>query len=112
MKQKIQQSTEMETKFVCFLELIGVGYKAITELGGKKLVLKIGYSHDIEVLTPPGIRVFCLGRSTLICCTGVDFQMVSQFAAKMKKLKPPEVYKGKGIRFRDEIIVQKQGKKK
>lgn len=103
---------DMETKFVCFLELNGVGYKAISELEGKKLTLKVGYSHDVEIFTPPGIRVFCLGRSTLICCTGIDFQGLSQFAAKIKKFKPPEAYKGKGIRFRDEIIIQKQGKKK
>ena len=103
---------DMETKFVCFLELIGVGYKAITDPEGKKLILKVGFSHDVEMFAPRGIRVFCLGRSTLICCTGIDFQILTQFAAKIRRCKPPEVYKGKGIRIRDEIIIQKQGKKK
>jgi large subunit ribosomal protein L6 len=102
----------METKFFCFLDIIGVGYKAITDVEGRKLILKIGFSHDIELEAPPGARVFCPGRSTLICCTGTTLQAVNQFAAKIKSYKPPEVYKGKGLRYRNEIIFQKQGKKK
>lgn len=102
----------MEVKFFCFLEIIGVGYKAFTDIQGQKLTLKIGFSHDIEIQAPAGVRVFCPGRSTLICCTGLNYQTVSQFAAKIKSYKPPEIYKGKGIRYRNEIIIQKQGKKK
>lgn len=102
----------METQFVCSLEIVGVGYKAMTDAEGKKLTLKIGFSHDIEIFVPKGIRVFCLGRSTLICCTGVNYQQLSQFAARIRRYKPPEVYKGKGIRYRNEMRIQKQGKKK
>jgi len=95
-----------------FLEIIGVGYKAFTDAEGRKLTLKVGCSHDIVLHAPLGTRVFCPGRSTLICCTGASTQSVNQFAAKIKKCKPPEIYKGKGIRYRNEIIIQKQGKKK
>jgi large subunit ribosomal protein L6 len=102
----------MEAKYVCFLEIIGVGYKAITNAQGRKLTLKIGFSHDIELIAPEGARVYCPGRSTLICCTGINYQAVKQFAATIKRCKPPEIYKGKGIRYRNEVIVQKQGKKK
>ena len=102
----------MEAKFVCFLEIIGVGYKAFTDAEGRKLTLRVGFSHDIELHAPKGARVFCPGRSTLICCTGCRRQAVSQFAARIKRCKPPEIYKGKGIRYRNEIIIQKQGKKK
>ena len=101
----------MKAKFFCFLEIVGVGYKAITDAEGRKLTLKVGYSHDIEIQAPPGARVFCPGRSTLICCTGLNYQAVSQFAARIKSYKPPEIYKGKGIRYRNEIILQKQGPK-
>ena len=102
----------MEAKFVCFLEIIGVGYKAFTDAEGRKLTLRVGFSHDIELQAPLGARVFCPGRSTLICCTGASAQAVNQFAARIKRCKPPEIYKGKGIRYRNEIIIQKQGKKK
>jgi large subunit ribosomal protein L6 len=102
----------METKYVYILELVGVGYKAISDSSGRKLTLKLGFSHDIELKVPVGVRVFCPGRSTLICCTGMNRQVISQFAAKIRSCKPPEVYKGKGIRYRNEIIFQKEGKKK
>jgi large subunit ribosomal protein L6 len=102
----------MEAQFFCFLEIVGVGYKAITDLEGRKLTLKVGFSHDIELEAPPGGRVFCPGRSTLICCTGTSAQAVSQFAARIKSYKPPEIYKGKGIRYRNTQPRQKQGKKK
>lgn len=102
----------MEAKYVCFLEIIGVGYKASTDTYGTLLTLKLGFSHDIRIKAPPSVRVFCPGRPTLICCTGSDLKTVTQFAAIVKRCKPPEIYKGKGIRYRNEIIIQKQGKKK
>lgn len=102
----------METKHVYILEMVGVGYKAISDNDGSKLTLKLGFSHDIELEVPLGGRVFCPGRSTLIYCTGMNRQTISQFAAKIRSCKPPEVYKGKGIRYRNEIILHKQGKKK
>jgi large subunit ribosomal protein L6 len=102
----------MEAKFVCFLEIIGVGYKASTNAHGTSLTLKLGFSHDITLKVPPSVRVFCPGRPTLICCTGSDVKTLTQFAAIVRSCRPPEIYKGKGIRYRNEIILQKQGKKK
>jgi large subunit ribosomal protein L6 len=102
----------MEAKFFCFLEIVGVGFKAIVDNEGRKLTLKLGFSHDIELLVPKGMRVFCPGRSSVLCCVGTNFEKVSQFAATIKKCKPPEIYKGKGISYRNELIILKQGKKK
>jgi len=93
---------------VCFLEIIGVGYKATTDEQGH-LCLKLGFSHDVLLKVPPGVRVFCL-KPTIICCTGTHLTNVTQFAASVKRCKPPEVYKGKGIRYRNELIRQKPGK--
>nr|YP_009755728.1 ribosomal protein L6 [Roya anglica]QIQ22967.1 ribosomal protein L6 [Roya anglica] len=97
--------------YVCFLELIGVGYKASSDIDGISLTLKLGFSHDITLKAFPSTRVYCL-KPTLICCAGTNYLKVTSFAAKIKKYKPPEIYKGKGIRYRNEIIVYKQGKKK
>jgi large subunit ribosomal protein L6 len=102
----------MEAKFFCFLEIVGVGFKAIADTEGRKLILKIGFSHDIELQAPKGVRVFCPGRSSVICCVGTNLETLSQFAATVKRCKPPEIYKGKGIRYRNEIIIRKEGKKK
>ena len=104
-------SSLSRAKFMCFLEIVGVGYKANTNLEGTVLYLKLGLSHDIKLAIPPSIRVFCL-KPTRICCVSLNLQNVTQFATIIKNFKPPEVYKGKGIRYRNEIIVQKQGKKK
>jgi large subunit ribosomal protein L6 len=101
----------MEAKFFCFLEIIGVGYKANTNAQGSILYLKLGFSHEIQLQVIPSVRVFCL-KPNLICCTGMDHQKVTQFAAIVKRCKPPEVYKGRGIQYRNEIIQKKQGKKK
>nr|YP_006073005.1 ribosomal protein L6 [Nitella hyalina]AEH42824.1 ribosomal protein L6 [Nitella hyalina] len=101
----------METKYFCFLEIVGVGYKASTNPQSSILILKLGFSHDIKLQAPPSVRVFCL-KPTLICCTGIDLLSVTQFAARIKGCKPPEVYKGKGLRYRNEIILKKEGKKK
>lgn len=101
----------MQAKYIRYLEIIGVGYKATTDANGTFLYLKLGLSHDIKLRVPASARVFCL-KPTLICCTGTDANIVTQFAATIRSYKPPEVYKGKGIRYRNETIVQKQGKKK
>ncbi len=101
----------MQALYVCYLDIIGVGYKANTNEKGTFLNLKLGFSHDVTLQVPPCIRVFCL-KPTLICCTGTNVQNVTQFAALIKSCKPPEVYKGKGIRYRNENIVRKVGKKK
>nr|YP_010881045.1 ribosomal protein L6 [Apopellia endiviifolia]WIA66178.1 ribosomal protein L6 [Apopellia endiviifolia]WIA66219.1 ribosomal protein L6 [Apopellia endiviifolia]WIA66424.1 ribosomal protein L6 [Apopellia endiviifolia]WIA66465.1 ribosomal protein L6 [Apopellia endiviifolia]WIA66506.1 ribosomal protein L6 [Apopellia endiviifolia] len=99
----------MEAKFFCFLEIIGVGYKASTNAQGSISYSKLGFSHEIR-LQVTSVRVFC-SKPTPICCTGMDHQKVTQFAAIVKSCKPPEVYKGRGIQYRNEIIHKKQGKK-
>ncbi|KAL5139285.1 Pullulanase 1, chloroplastic [Glycine soja] len=100
----------MEAKFFRFLKIVGVGYKARAEAAGRLLYLKLGYSHEVELAVPPAVRVFCF-KNNVICCTGIDKQRVHQFAATVRTCKPPEVYKGKGIMYVDEVIKKKQGKK-
>ncbi|KAB1212227.1 60S ribosomal protein L6, mitochondrial [Morella rubra] len=100
----------MEAKFFRFLKIVGVGYKARAEAEGRLLFLKLGYSHEVELTVPPAVRVFCF-KNNVVCCTGIDKQRVHQFAAAVRSCKPPEVYKGKGIMYVDEVIKKKQGKK-
>jgi len=90
------------------LQLVGVGYRAIMQ--GKNLVLNVGYSHPVEIEPPPGI-VFEVGdRAQQIFISGIDKQSVGQVAADIRKVRPPEPYKGKGIRYKDEYIRRKAGK--
>ncbi|KAI3822428.1 hypothetical protein L1987_10018 [Smallanthus sonchifolius] len=100
----------MEAQFFRFLKIVGVGFKARAESEGRLLFLKLGYSHEVELTVPPAVRVFCF-KPNVICCTGIDKQRVHQFAAAVRGCKPPEVYKGKGIMYVDEVIKKKQGKK-
>ena len=100
----------MEAKFFRFLKIVGVGYKARAEAEGRLLFLKLGYSHEVELTVPPAVRVFCF-KNNVICCTGIEKHRVHQFAAAVRSCKPPEVYKGKGIMYVDEVIKKKQGKK-
>uniref|UniRef100_A0A0D6R176 Large ribosomal subunit protein uL6 alpha-beta domain-containing protein n=1 Tax=Araucaria cunninghamii TaxID=56994 RepID=A0A0D6R176_ARACU len=100
----------MESKVFRFLKVVGVGFKARAEEEGRKLFLKLGYSHEVELDVPPSVRAFCF-KPNIICCTGLDLQKVTQFAATVRACKPPEVYKGKGILYLDEIVQKKQGKK-
>ncbi|KAF9612949.1 hypothetical protein IFM89_004652 [Coptis chinensis] len=74
------------------------------------LYLKLGYNHEVELSVPPAVCVFCF-KPNIVCCTGTDKQRVHQFAATVHNCKPPEVYKGKGIMYVDEVIKKKQGKK-
>ncbi|GAV70259.1 Ribosomal_L6 domain-containing protein [Cephalotus follicularis] len=99
----------MEAKFFRFLKIVGVGYKARAEVEGSLLYLKLGYSHEVELTVPHAVRVFCFNNN--LCFTGMDKQRVHQFAATVRGSKPPEVYKGKGIMYMDEVIKKKQGKK-
>lgn len=107
----------MRAQYQRVLQIVGVGYKANALQHPKDphkvgvLILKLGFSHDITLTIPPSIRVYCL-KPTLITIRGLNLQPVTQFATLIKSLKPPEVYKGKGIRFIDEKVLQKQGKKK
>jgi large subunit ribosomal protein L6 len=89
------------------LEIHGVGYKA--EQKGKQLVLTVGYSHTVPIDPPDGVE-FALDSPTVIRVRGIDKQKVGQIAAEIRKVRPPEPYKGKGIRYRDEHVRRKAGK--
>jgi large subunit ribosomal protein L6 len=90
------------------LEIQGVGYRA--EQKGNNLVMHLGYSHPIEIEPPPGIALSFEPRSKIITVEGPDKEVVGQLAADIRKLRPPEPYKGKGVRYRGEHIRRKAGK--
>ncbi len=90
------------------LQLVGVGYRAAMQ--GKNLVLNVGYSHSVEIEPPPGIDFEVGDRAQQIFITGIDKQKVGQVAADIRKVRKPEPYKGKGIRYKDERIRRKAGK--
>ncbi len=93
------------------LEVIGVGYRA--EVNNGVLELALGYSHPIFFLPPEGIGISVVqerGRNTIITVEGTDKQLVGQVAAKIRGLRPPEPYKGKGVRYVDEYVRRKAGK--
>lgn len=91
------------------LEIEGVGYRC--NLQGKELVLQLGFSHDIRYQIPEGITI-AVEKQTAIKVTGIDKEKVGQVAAEIRGYKPPEPYKGKGIRYVGEYILRKEGKKK
>ena len=93
--------------FIKRLEIVGVGYRA--ELKGKNLSLSLGYSHSILFVPPEGIEI-ALENPTNIVIKGVDKQLVGQVSAKIRSFRPPEPYKGKGIKYKDEFIKRKAGK--
>jgi large subunit ribosomal protein L6 len=90
------------------LEIQGVGYRAA--LKGKKLELALGYSHPVAIDAPEGID-FEVPQPTEIIIKGIDKQLVGQVAADIRKRRPPEPYKGKGIRYKDEQVLRKVGKR-
>lgn len=94
--------------FEKFLEIHGVGYRA--EMKGKNIVLSVGYSHTIEMVAPEGTTFEVLDRNNLIRVAGIDKQVVGQISAEIRKTRPPEPYKGKGIRYRGEYVRRKAGK--
>jgi len=89
------------------LELIGVGYRA--QLQGKKLVLNVGYSHPVEFTPEAGIEIE-VPSNTKIVVKGIDKERVGAFAADIRAVRPPEPYKGKGIRYEGEYVRRKEGK--
>lgn len=91
------------------LELHGVGYRA--QMKGKDLVLQLGYSHEIVYTAPEGVDIKC-PQQTEIEISGIDKQKVGQAAAEIIKFRPPEPYKGKGVRYQGQEILRKEGKKK
>jgi large subunit ribosomal protein L6 len=91
------------------LEITGVGYRAAVQ--GKNLQLALGYSHDVAYPIPEGITIVT-PKPTEILITGIDRQRVGQVAAEIREFRPPEPYKGKGVRYSGEYIFRKEGKKK
>ena len=91
------------------LELVGVGYRAAMK--GKALSLQLGYSHDVDLPAPDGIT-FAVGKPTEVKISGIDKQAVGEMAARIRKIRPPEPYKGKGVRYAGEKVRRKEGKKK
>lgn len=89
------------------LELVGVGFRA--QSSGDKIILSVGYSHPVEIIAPEGIR-FEVADNTKIRVLGIDKQLVGQIAASIRKVRPPEPYQGKGIRYSGEYVRRKPGK--
>ncbi|MGI6443000.1 MAG: 50S ribosomal protein L6 [Synergistaceae bacterium] len=89
------------------LEIIGVGYRA--QMQGKNLVLSLGLSHPLEITPPEGIEIECDGPLKIIV-RGIDRQLVGQVASNIRGYRPPEPYKGKGIRYSGEYVIRKAGK--
>ena len=97
------------TGFDKTLELVGVGYRAAMK--GNQLSLQLGFSHDVDIDPPAGVT-FAVPKQTEIKISGSDKQAVGQIAAVIRKLRPPEPYKGKGVRYAGESVRRKEGKKK
>ena len=92
------------------LEINGVGYRF--QVQGNKIVISAGYSHPVELIIPEGLKVEMPEKSTTeLIISGYDKQLVSEFAANVRKVRQPEPYKGKGIKYKDEHIRRKEGKK-
>ena len=101
--------TGVASGFTRNLEINGVGYRAAVQ--GSTLNLQLGYSHDIPYPIPQDVRITC-ERPTAITITGADRQRVGQIAAEIRAFRPPEPYKGKGVKYSNETIRRKEGKKK
>jgi large subunit ribosomal protein L6 len=95
--------------FTKTLEITGVGYRAAAQ--GRKLNLKLGFSHDVDIEIPQGLEVKTPDPTT-VEISGIDRQKVGQLAAEIRRWRKPEPYKGKGIKYRGEYIFRKEGKKK
>lgn len=94
--------------FTKTLQIEGVGYRA--EMKGSTLVLNVGYSHPVEFPPPADVSFAVENRSKTIIINGIDKQVVGELAANIRKQRPPEPYKGKGIRYNDEVVRRKAGK--
>ncbi len=103
----INMMTGVTEGFEKKLEIEGVGYRA--EMKGRTLVLSVGFSHPVELEVPEGLEAVV--EKSVITITGSDKDVLGQFAANVRKVKKPEPYKGKGIRYQGEYIIRKQGKK-
>jgi len=101
--------TGVSTGFSKSMEITGTGYRAAVQ--GKELVLNLGFSHEIRYPVPEGIKITC-ERPTAVKVEGSDKQRVGQVAAEIRGFRGPEPYKGKGVRYDNETILRKEGKKK
>jgi large subunit ribosomal protein L6 len=99
--------TGVNSGFVKTLEIVGVGYRA--QMQGKNLVLSLGFSHPVEIVPPTGIEFACESPIKIIV-RGIDRQLVGQVASNIRGYRPPEPYKGKGIRYSGEFVIRKAGK--
>lgn len=102
-------ATGVSTGFKKELEIQGVGYRA--SMQGKVLKLQLGYSHDVDFEAPEGVTITA-PKQTEIIIEGIDQQIVGQVAANIREWRRPEPYKGKGIRYKGEVVFRKEGKKK
>jgi large subunit ribosomal protein L6 len=94
--------------FKKLLEIHGLGFRALVT--GEKLTLTVGYSHTVDFIVPKGIKAEVDAKTNVITVSGVDKELVGQTAARIRSVRPPEPYKGTGIRYRGEHIVRKAGK--
>lgn len=101
--------TGVSTGYTKTMEITGTGFRAA--VNGKNLVMNLGFSHDVIYPVPEGIKITC-ERPTLIKIEGIDKRQVGQVAAEIRAFRPPEPYKGKGVKFEGEAIRRKEGKKK
>lgn len=91
------------------LELVGVGYRAAMK--GQALSMQLGFSHDVDIPPPAGIA-FAVPKQNEVRISGIDKQLVGEVAARIRRIRPPEPYKGKGVRYAGEKVRRKEGKKK
>lgn len=96
------------TGYTKVLSLVGVGYRAAVK--GDELTLSLGYSHPVVLKLPEGVKA-SVEKNTTLTVTGFDKELVGQFAATIRSKRPPEPYKGKGVRYVDEYVRRKEGKK-
>jgi large subunit ribosomal protein L6 len=101
--------TGVTTGFERSLDLVGVGYRAAMK--GQALSMQLGFSHEVDVPAPQGIT-FAVPKQTEIKISGIDKQLVGETAARIRRIRPPEPYKGKGVRYAGEQVRRKEGKKK
>ena len=99
----------VDSGFTRKLEINGVGYRAAMQ--GNKIVLSLGFSHPVEMDVPAGLTAV-VENNTSITITGADKQLLGQFASEIRSKRPPEPFKGKGVKYAEEHIVRKEGKKK
>lgn len=95
------------TGFEQNLEIVGIGYRA--QMEGKKLIMQLGHSHPVEIEPPAGLAI-AVGKGNVITVSGADKQAVGDLSSLIRSKRPPEVYKGKGVKYQGEVIRRKAGK--